>query len=115
MGLMRGHYFAVWDSSTDGSCLRLRIAAKFTHSVEAALPGWSAGCALFLRDIPWHSFYIWGKKERLKTSVRVVEECQLGTIQYVDMDTFSGVATTGLSIPVYRGMLQDTGFNTWSA
>jgi hypothetical protein len=64
IGLMRGHNFAGRLSGirTQIDHLRLKIAAKFTHSVEAVLPGKSAGCALSLGDIPWHSAYIWRKK-----------------------------------------------------
>jgi len=56
---MRWHNFAwktFWDSNLDWSCLRLRLAAKFGHSEEAAMPGKSAGLASSLRVKHWHSF-----------------------------------------------------------
>ena len=62
---MGGHNFGwktFWDSNPDWSCLRLRLAAKFRHSGEAAMPGKSAGRAPSLRIIPWHSPHNRGKK-----------------------------------------------------
>jgi len=76
-----------WDSNPDWSCLRLRLAAKFRHSGEAAMPGKSAGRAPSLRIIPWHSPHNRGKKHGKKNSVRVAER-QLDNIQYVNMATF---------------------------
>jgi hypothetical protein len=48
------------------------------------------------------------KKNKEKTSVKVVKKCQLGTIQYVDMATFRQVVMTSLMTPVYLAMLEET-------
>ena len=56
---IRGHNFTwktFWDSNLDWSCLWLRLAPKFRHSREAAMPAKIAGCAPSLRVKHWHSF-----------------------------------------------------------
>jgi len=41
---------------------------KLMHSGEATMPGNSAGRALSLCVLPWHSPYNWGKKQEKNLS-----------------------------------------------
>jgi hypothetical protein len=94
---MRRHNLSwkgLWVSKQDWSCLRLDSLRKSGIHVEPPCLGrlLSVPCICVLHT--GIRFKTGGGGDMDETLVRVVEECQLGTIQYANMATFWQVATT---------------------